>query len=194
MVGSVFSPSANQVDAEARTPSFAPGELSQHREARERTPEQNVQIPQPAPLIPHHPLLPPLRRIQASNEGTPTPSPPKKIDTPGSVTPDLESVRPAPVAQKQGASQQPAYEPLMRVDAVRSEPKIIQQAGSSRRDTGRQEAVRREEREADDIQIHIGRIEVLAVPPAPPVARPASAAQKPSSLDDYLQRRDRRTL
>jgi len=45
-------------------------------------------------------------------------------------------------------------------------------------------------REPDEIQIHIGRIEVLAVPPAPA----PSAALKPErgtpSLDEYLRRRD----
>jgi hypothetical protein len=48
-----------------------------------------------------------------------------------------------------------------------------------------------EAREADEIQIHIGRIEVTAVQPAP-----APAAAKPQrnvpSLDEYLRRRDRR--
>jgi hypothetical protein len=42
----------------------------------------------------------------------------------------------------------------------------------------------------DDIQIHIGRVEVIAVPPAAP--RPAAApARKAMSLDEYLRRRDR---
>jgi hypothetical protein len=47
--------------------------------------------------------------------------------------------------------------------------------------------------EPDEIQIHIGRIEVVAVPP--PAPKP-SASPKPQrgalSLDDYLRRRDRR--
>jgi len=46
-------------------------------------------------------------------------------------------------------------------------------------------------REPDEIQIHIGRIEVTAMPP--PVARPvAPAARKGPSLDEYLSRRDGR--
>jgi hypothetical protein len=49
-----------------------------------------------------------------------------------------------------------------------------------------------EAREPDEIQIHIGRIEVTAVHPAP-----APAAAKPQrnvpSLDEYLRRRDRRS-
>jgi hypothetical protein len=43
----------------------------------------------------------------------------------------------------------------------------------------------------DDIQIHIGRIEVLAVPP--PAPRAASAPDRSLSLDAYLNRRDGRT-
>ncbi|MGA8575379.1 MAG: hypothetical protein WB609_06770 [Candidatus Cybelea sp.] len=48
------------------------------------------------------------------------------------------------------------------------------------------------ERRTDDIQIHIGRIEVVAVPPASP--RPiAVPARKSLSLDEYLQRRGGRS-
>lgn len=47
-------------------------------------------------------------------------------------------------------------------------------------------------REPDEIQIHIGRIEVTAVPqaPAPAVANPE---RNIPSLDEYLKRRDRRS-
>jgi hypothetical protein len=48
----------------------------------------------------------------------------------------------------------------------------------------------RGERQADDIQIHIGRIEVVAV--QPPVPRPLKAPDRALSLDEYLNRRDRR--
>jgi len=47
------------------------------------------------------------------------------------------------------------------------------------------------QREPDDIQIHIGRIEVSAVPQPTPVAV-TRTPRTPSSLDEYLQRRDRR--
>jgi hypothetical protein len=47
--------------------------------------------------------------------------------------------------------------------------------------------------EPDEIQIHIGRIEVTAVPPPapPPASRPTSRSV---SLDEYLRRRDGRAL
>ena len=45
--------------------------------------------------------------------------------------------------------------------------------------------------QGDDVQIHIGRIEVVAVPQAPP--RPAhSPARKGLSLEEYLRKRDGR--
>ena len=47
--------------------------------------------------------------------------------------------------------------------------------------------------EPDEIQIHIGRIEVSAMSPAPAAAA-VKTPRKSSSLDDYLRRRDRRTL
>jgi hypothetical protein len=46
-------------------------------------------------------------------------------------------------------------------------------------------------REVDDIQIHIGRIEVIAMPPAAP-RTPVAAAPKTTSLDDYLKSRNGR--
>jgi hypothetical protein len=48
----------------------------------------------------------------------------------------------------------------------------------------------RVERQPDDIQIHIGRIEVVAVAPPPP--RVPKAPDRSLSLDEYLSRRDRR--
>jgi hypothetical protein len=53
-------------------------------------------------------------------------------------------------------------------------------------------APRQPEREPDEIEIHIGRIEVTAVAQAAP--RPAAApARKSISLDEYLKRGERRS-
>ena len=199
MVGSVFSIPANQVEAEGGAPSLELGERSQEREPGEREQEQNVEILRPAPLIPHNELLRPVQRLQAANETRSNPSRPVKAHEHSSEAPEREPAGAASLAQKEEGSQQNVYAPLMPVSEVRSEPKIILQiapnpAASSRSDTGKAEAVRGGKREADDIQIHIGRIEVLAIPPAPPVARPAKSPHKASSLDDYLKRRNQRTL
>jgi hypothetical protein len=49
------------------------------------------------------------------------------------------------------------------------------------------QAQARAERQGDEIQIHIGRIEVIAMPPAAP--RPvAMPARKTQTLDEYLRR------
>jgi hypothetical protein len=47
-------------------------------------------------------------------------------------------------------------------------------------------------RQGDDIQIHIGRIEVTAVRPAPAPQPAARSRRRAPSLDDYLKRRDGR--
>jgi hypothetical protein len=54
-------------------------------------------------------------------------------------------------------------------------------------DMPRQRHAARAPQQADDIQIHIGRIEVTAVPPAAP--RAPKAPHEGLSLDAYLNRR-----
>jgi hypothetical protein len=58
------------------------------------------------------------------------------------------------------------------------------------RHVSRERHTDRPERQPDDIQIHIGRIEVVAVAPPPP--RVPKAPDRSLSLDEYLSRRDRR--
>jgi len=85
------------------------------------------------------------------------------------------------------------YSPLMTEVMVRS---IHPAMPSPRANRIASAAVRREfshraEPEPDDIQIHIGRIEVTAVQQAP--TRPAlKPVRKGQSLDEYLKHRDRR--
>ena len=45
-------------------------------------------------------------------------------------------------------------------------------------------------RASDEIEIHIGRIEVTAVQPAPTRTTPVKSPRRAPSLDDYLRRRD----
>lgn len=62
---------------------------------------------------------------------------------------------------------------------------------TTERGTAERAARKEIERGSEDIQIHIGRIEVIAAPP--PLQRTAPAAtRKSESLEDYLRRRDRR--
>jgi hypothetical protein len=56
-----------------------------------------------------------------------------------------------------------------------------------RRPLAREPHAPRAERQPDEIQIHIGRIEVTAV--SAPAPRPPRPPDKSVSLDDYLRRR-----
>ncbi len=92
------------------------------------------------------------------------------------------------------------YQPLMPESSSRTDgPRAFRTVTSSPTPNVRKD-VRKEERarlssssgsprqEADEIQIHIGRIEVTAVPPpAPPPVR--APARKSISLDEYLKRK-----
>lgn len=83
------------------------------------------------------------------------------------------------------------YRPLVDGDFPRSSPpEVLRDRVTAARD-GEKKVSRPAERERDEIQIHIGRIEVTAVPQAP--ARPeAKPARKTLSLDEYLKRGDKR--
>lgn len=85
---------------------------------------------------------------------------------------------------------QTEFHPLMPQDAVVAEPRLasspFRAETRASHDSRRPTAV---ERVSDDIQIHIGRIEVTAVhPPAP---RAPKAPDRSLSLDAYLNRRAR---
>lgn len=58
---------------------------------------------------------------------------------------------------------------------------------AGRRLAQQQQARERAEHQGDDIQIHIGRIEVIAMPPAAPRPTPVPA-RKSQTLDEYLRR------
>jgi hypothetical protein len=76
-------------------------------------------------------------------------------------------------------------------DAISSAREFGPNPGRSARQSARNVQDRRAEREPDQIEIHIGRIEVSAVPQSP--AAPATkVARKAESLSEYLARRDKR--
>jgi hypothetical protein len=86
------------------------------------------------------------------------------------------------------------YTPLVAEYAARTDaPKIFAATTKpaltdAKREAGSSRGFREPEREPDEIQIHIGRIEVTAAPPA--AVRPASKPERKAlSLDDYLKRK-----
>ncbi len=85
------------------------------------------------------------------------------------------------------------YVPLVNASQPRVaqiQPLVANAANAAR--AAKEEAARRpvpSQREAGEIHIHIGRIEVAAsVSPAPQVVRPVTTTCKALSLDDYLKR------
>jgi hypothetical protein len=80
-----------------------------------------------------------------------------------------------------GAPLVPIREPLRKTSAQEARRESQQQAASRAPERGANE----------EIQIHIGRIEVIAAPP-PPARAAAAPARRFTSLDDYLKRRDGR--
>ena len=88
-----------------------------------------------------------------------------------------------------------AYRPLLAENLGPMTPDVFPAAANAipsyaKRTDARRESGHREPapRGPDEIQIHIGRIEVIAVPPPSAPVREARPTHKPLSLDDYLKR------
>jgi hypothetical protein len=96
----------------------------------------------------------------------------------------------APPSHDHAPSAKPSSQPYRPLRPGDAEAQAIKASDPGRQPQTAQPA-RHSGAQADDIQIHIGRIEVLAVPQAAP--RPATiAARKGQSLDEYLSRRNGR--
>ena len=102
---------------------------------------------------------------------------------------------PAGTVENPGTALRP-YQPLLAENLRRTgPPKIFSEASNAFPGDAQKRQARRDstpyrgrpEREPDEIQIHIGRIEVVAVPP-PAAVREAKPTHKSLSLDDYLKR------
>ena len=156
---------------------------------------------------PHSPLLPPVQPVAATSISLTGREPADNQATPGerasfqpliTAAPSQDSTeerkRDSPV-ESQPRNQQPEriYTPLVTETRARAGPPDLANLKSHAAPISARErwSPSHAEREADEIQIHIGRIEVTAVQQAPArtVLKPVHKGQ---SLDDYLKHRDRR--
>jgi hypothetical protein len=128
----------------------------------------------------------PLRSISAAPDEAASPSAPtSQFPTPLLHDADKES----PAAE--------SYTPLMIVNTI---PKDVAPSSSAQnarpfsfahvkqQPTSSSLPTARSAREPDEVQIHIGRIEVTAVAPLPSNRPPVKPARKSPSLDEYLKR------
>jgi hypothetical protein len=194
--GSIFSPRVGE------TPALAPDDQD----------SEQVALPLPRAASPHvEPVEPPDR---LARESRPTPRFPPASETPVVRTRDYAAPRvPRAVPDAVEAadhSDERTWEPRRRpADDRSTDRSLVRDTAEASpfvatpiraREPGTRSAelrrlrsdrdVGQRARQADDIQIHIGRIEVIAVPPAAP--RAAKAPDRSVSLEAYLSRRDGR--
>jgi hypothetical protein len=122
-----------------------------------------------------------------------------KDDLTSPAAPRATSPSPVPAAAEdyiplmRGAPPPPAstHGALAPVTAATNTAAAIARADTAERKANAARRAQPPARAADDIEIHIGRIEVTAALPAAPrpAAAPASAARKSPSLDEFLKRR-----
>jgi hypothetical protein len=128
---------------------------------------------------------------------TPSPRPDSSVPEPAGLVPatwiTLES------AQVENTRAAPPYMPLVPATAPGGEPTRIPPMRAPARPTAalKKAIAPRQSSESlairpDDVEIHIGRIEVTAVQPAAPKAPSRAARRLAPSLNDYLRGRDRR--
>lgn len=111
------------------------------------------------------------------------------------IPPSEPSVRGTERKNVRDVVYRPRYQPLMAELAPRTEERSSIPFTAGVRKTGKRGVSGREvtpERQPDEIQIHIGRIEVVAVPPAP-VRAETKPANKSLDLGDYLKLRHGRS-
>jgi len=131
----------------------------------------------------------------AINVHTPLPPPPELAEPRGKA----REVRTGSTQGEEAPSGRPVrtFAPLLAatVGAQNSrpaEPAAPQSASISASPARREQDARRMSAEPHEVQIHIGRIEVTAVPPAPVRPTVATPRRNAMSLDDYLKRRNGR--
>jgi hypothetical protein len=194
--GSIFSPRVGETPAPAQ----------------DREDIEQAARPRPRAASPHGEPADPPERV--TRESRPTPLFPAAVDAPAAPTlehaPPLgRTALPDAVEAAEHADERPwepqrqpgddhlTNRPLVR-DTAEASP-VFAPPSRGREPRPRSAPPRRlrtdrdagqRERQADDIQIHIGRIEVIALPP--PAPRAPKAPDRSVSLEAYLSRRDGR--
>jgi hypothetical protein len=191
--GSIFSPRVEE----------APAPLHDSHDTEHAASPQAAELAEPAnPVVRgSHPA--PLFPTASEATAAPTikPAPPLvRAASPHDVETVVHSGEPARELRRVDRQRPPevhavaaiARDPAEPSSVVATQSRVLEprvrSAEPAHRSSGRQVAQR--ERQPDDIQIHIGRIEVIAVPP--PAPRVPKAPERSVSLEAYLNRHDRR--
>lgn len=164
------------------------------RDTQEGTPDVSSGL---TPLFPIEPATPPRpspQSLRTSISSSQDNSASEPLFTGQQQTPGHERNIPAPESGSEDAREN-AYTALMPIKAVAAIPGAREFGANPGRSAGQSarniQSARRTEHEPDQIEIHIGRIEVAAVP-QPQTAPAARVSSKAESLSEYLARRDKR--
>ncbi|HKB14331.1 MAG TPA: hypothetical protein VKD69_26880 [Vicinamibacterales bacterium] len=200
-IGSIFSPPRGDASSPLRfveeSEIVTPAQPGPNRQ----TSSADVSDAEPPRRVTREPVYAPLLPAAEapSRDAAPPETPASRTVLTGGTEPVAVRVLPADEPPRKGhdaATETPiAPEPArLADDPLRSWTNANRTGGVAARFAERRRISReqtdRTARQPDDIEIHIGRIEVVAVPPAAP--RPQKAADRSLNLDEYLSRRDRR--
>ena len=200
LVGSVFSAPESRSEPDAPSWNTASAEQPELQKPQRQEQEAQDEKSRPAPLIAQNEVASPSQPVPGRNSNsaaTSLPPPSNATQPQASRTTERTQAGETPPAQEIEVPRESPYTPLIAVSPLRSDRRARPEVASSfvapnAQRKPKADAVPRAEREPDEIQIHIGRIEVSAVPQAPP-ATAVRVSRKASSLDEYLRRRDGRT-
>jgi len=194
MVGSFFAPVSQETDSEPSL-EFTQTSARAHTAEIERNTaepiEERKEEHQQATVPLNRPLMVPERVESRVHEQRPSET---QMESPVKVVREERTV--TTHADTHGTAAQKAFTPLMPVvaKAVPAAAPLTTQPLPKAARKADKPASAAAQRDADDIQIHIGRVEVIAVPPTPAPVAAKAPRKSASSLDEYLRRRDRRPL
>jgi hypothetical protein len=198
LVGSVFSANKGSQETDDFSSAAMTPSMSETPPPKAGPSSESQRAPQT--LLPQNQVVTTFTRKEtraaAHESSTPQPLLPTRQQLPAEARerPDEEAI----ASPQDVNSREAIYTPLIANNSAFSAQKSLADVPPSfsspmNHEKQKAAASRTAEREPDEIQIHIGRIEISAVPQTP--AAPATkAARKSSSLDDYLRRRDRRSV